>query len=64
MVRTAGPSAASLRRDSYAAGVSDVRARRVFAATALCVLAGIVIQLFVAADNTGGHFTDADAPRR
>jgi len=31
--------------------VSDVRARRVFAATARCVLAGIVIQLLVTADH-------------
>jgi hypothetical protein len=38
--------------------VTDLRARRVFAATALCVLAGLVIQLFVAADHTNGHFTD------
>jgi hypothetical protein len=37
--------------------VPDARARRVFAATTLCVLAGIVIQLFVAADHTGGRFT-------
>ena len=37
--------------------MSDVRARRVFAATALCVFAGIVIQLFVAADYSGGRFT-------
>lgn len=37
--------------------MSDVRARRVFAATALCVAAGIVIQLIVAADHTGGRFT-------
>jgi hypothetical protein len=41
--------------------VSDVHARRVFAATALAVGLGLVIQLFVAADNTTGHFTDATA---
>jgi len=33
-------------------------ARPWFAATALCVLVGVVVQLFVAADFTGGHFHD------
>jgi hypothetical protein len=38
--------------------VDEKWARPWFAATALCVLVGIVVQLFVAADFTGGHFHD------
>jgi hypothetical protein len=41
--------------------MSDRRARRLFAITAAVVGAGLVIQLFVAADNTNGRFTDATA---
>ena len=43
---------------AYDQRMEDEIARRWFVATAAAVAAGIVIQLFVTADFTGGHFTN------